>query len=192
MKRIATIVLAGSMFVAPVMAGGHGGEMAERKAASKAAVKAFFGELKGELVKAMKEGGPVHAISACNLKAPGIAEKISAKKGWTVGRTSLKPRNPDNAPDAWERAVLEKFEARKAAGESPKKMAFAEVVEQDGKQLFRFMKAIPTAEMPCLACHGETLKPAVEAKLNELYPEDKARGYKAGDIRGAFTITQPM
>ena len=125
-------------------------------------------------------------------KAPGISEKISAKRGWTVARTSLKTRNPDNAPDAWERAVLEKFEERKAAGEKPKKMAFAEVVEMDGKRVFRFMKAIPTAEKPCLMCHGGKLKPEVEAKLDELYPEDKARGYKAGDIRGAFTITQPM
>ena len=189
MKRIATMVFAGSMLVAaPLMAD----EMADRKAASKAVVKEFFGTLKGELMKAMKEGGPVNAIGACNEKAPGIAQAISAEKGWTVGRTSLKLRNQENAPDDWERAVLEKFEERKAAGEDPKEIAFAEVVEQEGGRVFRFMKAIPTADKPCLMCHGENIKPEVAARLDELYPNDQARGYKAGDIRGAFTITQPM
>ena len=30
------------------------------------------------------------------------------------------------------------------------------------------------------------------AALGELYPEDRATGYTAGQIRGAFTISQPM
>ncbi len=54
------------------------------------------------------------------------------------------------------------------------------------------MKAIPTAEKPCLACHGGKIQIKVTETLDKLYPQDQARGYKAGDIRGAFTITQPM
>jgi hypothetical protein len=30
----------------------------------------------------------------------------------------------------------------------------------------------------------------VRAKLKELYPADAATGFKLGDLRGAFTITQ--
>jgi len=41
-------------------------------------------------------------------------------------------------------------------------------------------------------CHGEKTDPAVGAKLKTLYPQDQATGYKQGDVRGAFTITQPM
>jgi hypothetical protein len=108
-----------------------------------------------------------------------------------VARTSLKYRNPDNAPDAWERMVLEQFEERKANGEDPKQMAYADVVKEDGTKQFRFMKAIPTGPV-CLACHGETIDAAVEARIQQLYPGDRARGYNAGDIRGAFTIIQPM
>ena len=33
--------------------------------------------------------------------------------------------------------------------------------------------------------------PDVVAKLEELYPEDTALGFEIGDIRGAFSITQP-
>ncbi len=170
-------------------------QVKQRAAKSKVVVKEFFGELKGELVKAMKEGGPLNAINVCNKSAPYIAHAMSQKHGMKVARTSLKTRNPDNAPDAWERAVLEKFEERRAAGENPAKMAYFEVVENDGKKQFRFMKAIgmpPLNKMPCLKCHGENIDPKVAAKLDELYPQDMARGYKPGQIRGAFTITQDM
>jgi hypothetical protein len=167
-------------------------EIDERAANSRAAVKQFFGVLKGELVAGIKAGGPAHTIGICNEQAPAIADKISTEKGWSVARTSLKFRNPTNEPDNWERSVLENFEARKTAGENPAKMEHFEIVEMSGKKVFRYMKAIPTAEKPCLACHGEKISPEVEVKLSELYPDDTARGYKPGDIRGAFTITQPM
>ncbi len=181
-RMIAVVAL--PLLAAPALAA----SVDDRAASSRAVIKDFFGELKGELVGAIKAGGPTNAIGVCNSKAPGIAKKHSDMKGWSVGRTSLKLRNPGNAPDAWEVAVLKKFDARLAAGDDPAKMEHYEVV---GNQ-FRYMKAIPTAPKPCLACHGEKLDPAVSAKLAELYPADNATGYKAGQIRGAFTIVQPM
>ena len=161
-------------------------------AESRAVIKQFFGTLKGELVAAIKQGGPPNAITVCSNKAQTIALDLSLEKGWDIGRTSLKLRNPINAPDAWEKRVLMDFESRKAKGESPKGMDHAEIVAVGGKKAFRYMMAIPTAAKPCLACHGETVKPAVEAALKKKYPLDKARGYKAGDIRGAFTISFPV
>mgnify|MGYP002631739938 CR=1 FL=1 len=164
----------------------------DRAASSRAAVKQFFGALKGELEAGIKAGGPTNAIGICRKQAPAIAHKVSTQMGWKVARTSLKVRNPNNQPDVWERSVLEEFDARKAKGEDPAKMEHFAVVEMDNKKVFRYMKAIPTAPKPCLACHGDKVAPEVEAKLAELYPGDLARGYKAGDIRGAFTIIQPM
>jgi hypothetical protein len=166
-------------------------DLDQRTAESRAVTMEFMTTLKGELQSAMKAGGPVNAIQVCNTRAPDIAADFSEKKGWTVARTSLKYRNPDNAPDAWERKVLEQFEERKANGEDPKQMVYAEVVEDGGTKIYRFMKAIPTGPV-CLACHGKNIDAAVEARIQELYPEDRARGFNAGDIRGAFTITQPM
>jgi hypothetical protein len=158
---------------------------------AKGIVKSFFGQLKGELQAAMKQGGPTHAILICQARAPAIAQELSNKTGWEVGRTSLKLRNPANAPDAWELAVLEKFEARKAGGEDPMKIAHAEVVEQDGGRTFRFMKAIPTGKL-CLACHGTEISPEVAEVLDRQYPSDQARGFREGDLRGAFTLTKPL
>ena len=154
-------------------------------------VKSFGGPLKQALGGAMKDGGPVNAIGVCNEKAPAIAASAAKASGWEVGRTSLKLRNPNNEPDAWEMKVLKQFEERKAAGENPDAIAFGEVVEMDGKKQFRFMKAIGTADV-CLNCHGATVKPEVAAKLDGLYPDDKARGYSKGDIRGAFTLKKNL
>ncbi len=166
-------------------------DLTPRIEASRAAVKSFMTQLKGELQAGMKAGGPVNAIGICHTKAPQITSEVSKQKGWEIGRTALKTRNPANKPDQWELAVLNQFEQRKAAGEDPKKMEYSEVVETDGKKTFRYMKAIPTGAV-CLTCHGEKLAPEVAAKLKELYPEDQATGFKLGDIRGAFTIKQPI
>ena len=188
MKKIALLGLIACLFTVSAVAE----DLSSRVNVSRAAIKGFVGHLGGELKGALKKGGPLEAIKACNTKAMGIAMQHTEKNGWHIGRTSLKPRNSANAPDAWERSVLEQFETRKAAGEDPKKIEHYEVVIQDGKQLFRYMKAIPTAEKPCLVCHGSNIKPVIVEALDKLYPQDQARGYKAGDIRGAFTLTQAM
>lgn len=189
MKNIYVCVLTGALLSASAWADDN----AARVEASRNAVKELQGALVTELQAAMKAGGPVNAIEVCSKKAVEIAQNISSKHGWKVGRTSLKYRNPKNAPDAWETQVMQNFEKRKAAGEDPTKLEHFEVVSQDGKQAFRYMKALPIPEgAPCLACHGEKLDPAVQTKLKELYPNDKATGYKTGDLRGAVTITQPL
>ena len=187
MKQLMTFFAFGMAVISPVQAGDYTTEVD----ASRATAKEFMQTLKQELQSGMQEGGPVNAISVCNLSAPAIANTYSVSRGWDVGRTSLKVRNPANAPDAWERSVLESFEERKTAGEDPAKMEYHEVVRQDGVKELRYMKAIPTAKL-CLACHGENVDSITRTRLEKLYPEDQALGYKAGDIRGAFSISQPL
>ena len=170
-------------------------DMDEYKAEAKQITGAFFEELKSELVKGMKAGGPVNAIGVCRNIAPEIAMKHSENSGWDVARTSLKLRNPNNAPDAWETKVLQQFEERRAKGEGPDTLAYAEIVEEGDEKYFRFMKGIvmpPLEKMPCLKCHGENIDPEIAVKLDELYPQDKARGYKAGQVRGAFTLKKKL
>ena len=187
MKQVMMFFALSMVVVSTVQAGDYTAEVA----ASRATVKEFMQTLKQELQGGMQDGGPVNAISVCNLSAPGIANTYSVRNGWDVGRTSLRLRNPANAPDAWERSVLVSFDERKAAGEDPAKMEHHEVVRQDGVKVLRYMKAIPTAKL-CLACHGENIDSITRTRLEKLYPDDQALGYKAGDIRGAFSITQPL
>ena len=164
-------------------------DVRERTEAARAAATEFGMTLIGELQKAIAAGGPVNAISVCKVVAPQIAANMSAEKKMTIGRTSLKLRQPNNKPDEWELQQLQSFEQRKAAGENPANIEFGEYVSRGGKTVFRYMKAIPTAQL-CLNCHGGSLTPEVTAKLKQLYPQDAATGFKVGDIRGAFTITE--
>jgi hypothetical protein len=139
------------------------------------------------------KGGHAEAMSVCREKAPQMAKNLSEQTGWAIRRVSLKNRNPKAVPDAWERAVLEEFERRTAAGEKPISLEKGELVSMEGKQVYRYMKALPTQDL-CLDCHGMTdrIKPAVQAKLKELYPDDKAVGYGPAEIRGAITLKKPL
>lgn len=166
-------------------------EIDKRSKESRMVVGDFMLLLKLELKAAMREGGPGNAIQVCKNKAPKIAAEISEKHGWRVARTSLKLRNPLNEPDPWELKVMQQFEKRKAAGEEIKTLEYAEIVTTGGKKQFRYMKAIPT-ERVCLTCHGSEIEQEEKDALNQFYPHDKATGFKEGDIRGAFTVTQPM
>ena len=178
------------IFAQPALAGETSADQMVGKAC--AAIKELGGGLKEKLVSAMKEGGPVAALDVCNIDAPKIAAERSAASGMDVGRTALKVRNPNNAPDEFEKSVMEQFVADLKAGADASKLDRAEVVMQDGKMVFRYMKPIMTASKPCLACHGSELKPAVASKIKELYPEDNATGFSAGEMRGAFTVTKTL
>lgn len=152
-------------------------------------VKEFGGQLKPALKGAMKEGGPVAAISMCHTKAPAIAKAISEKHNWDVNRVSLKPRGATATPDSWETQTMQWFEKQLASGVNPKTLEKFEIVKLDGKDTIRYMKPVMTAEV-CLNCHGsdKQISEGVKAKLAELYPNDKAIGFKKGDMRGAFSF----
>ncbi len=144
---------------------------------------AFGKRLKTELQAAMSQGGPANAVDVCKEQAPRIAAALSRESGAKVRRTSLRFRNPGNAPEPWEAQVLRDFDN----ADNPDELTYFEASE-DG--VARYMRAIPTAPL-CLACHGEQLDPSVAEMLAREYPHDRATGYRAGEIRGAFSISWP-
>jgi hypothetical protein len=189
MRKITIYSAAALIIAAPALSASETTSGANDEA--KALIQQFASSLQGELVSAIKAGGPSNAIAVCQEKAPAIATSLSETSDWQIGRTSLKTRNASNKPDAWEEGILEQFEARKAEGQPVKGMSYAEVVETDDQKTYRYMMAIPTQEV-CLTCHGSDIDPELAATIDAAYPEDQARGYSAGDIRGAFTLTKPL
>ena len=137
--------------------------------------------------------GPASAVAVCNEKAPQMAKTASEQSGWAIRRVSLRNRNPKAVPDAWELAALKDFDQRTAAGEKPATLEKFGVVDTAGGKEYRYMKALPTQQV-CLACHGaaDALAPDVTAKIQALYPDDKATGYSIGQIRGAITLRKPL
>ncbi|MCC7326413.1 MAG: DUF3365 domain-containing protein [Burkholderiales bacterium] len=144
------------------------------------------------LTEEIGKSGPEGAIAVCSEKAPAMAKAASEATGWNIRRVSLRNRNPKAVPDAWERAALEEFDRRAAAGESPATLEKFAVVQENGRDVYRYMKALPVQEL-CVSCHGPAnrLSPAVKAELLKRYPDDKGTGYTPGQIRGAMTIKKP-
>jgi Protein of unknown function (DUF3365) len=153
---------------------------AKWKAAGAEAVLPLKKSLKQALVAGL-EKGPVEAISACGVEAPRLAEAAS-KGGVKVGRASQKLRNPGNAPKPWMEPFLAIYETdpdRREPG----------VVLID-EQTVGYVEPI-FVEPLCVTCHGAELAPDLRAKLDELYPDDRATGYAAGDLRGVFWAELP-
>lgn len=75
--------------------------------------------------------------------------------------TSLKPLNPGNTPDSFERKSLEAFE--KGKNET------AEMITDGDHTIYRYMAPLKT-EQPCLKCHA-------------------IQGYKGGEVRGGISVS---
>ncbi len=163
----------------PAAASAPGGPEAAALARADAAAMRLASTLKARVVEEMGKGGPVAAVKVCNAEAPALAAQIQAETGVTLGRSSLRLRNPANGGPDWVRAWLDQQGERPAAGVAPVSTV------ADGKA--RVIKPI-AVEAPCLACHGapEALAPDVRTELAQRYPADTATGYALGDLRGAL------
>lgn len=169
-------------------------ESASREQAAADVAAAFVKELGEAMSREMAKGGPTEAIKVCANLAPEIAGRLSREHGWKVTRVSTRVRNPLlGLPDAWEQQGLAEFAARAQAGEDIGSMRLSAEVNEPAGTRFRFLKAI-AVQPKCLLCHGptETIPEPIQALLKAHYPHDRAVGYKAGELRGAVSITQPL
>ncbi len=158
----------------------------ELAATSRHVANSFMEELKTELYAALEDSGVIAAVKVCSEKAPEISARYSSLPGWTVKRVSAKYRNPNNAPDEFEKESLEVLEGRTAtAGDE-----YFAWVEEDGEKAFRFMKVIKV-KAPCLNCHGDKSEFGDDLLkiLEENYPDDQATGFNLDEQRGAFSVT---
>lgn len=165
-------------------------EQAKYLAESRKTAQAFMQTLGGALKKQLEAGGAESAIGVCKQIAPALAAEYS-QNGRVVKRVSLKVRNTvQGTPDAWEKTVLENFDAAQQQGKSPAEMEVTKVSATADGRAFRYMKAIPVQPM-CLQCHGQPadISAGVRSLLSKEYPLDQAVGYQAGQIRGAISIS---
>lgn len=149
---------------------------AESIRTAQAALGPFRTSLSGALQKAMAES-PEAAIDVCSSLAPALAIAHS-RPGVTLGRSATKLRNQANAARPWLGPVMERL------AKAPSGSAAHEVVSLGGDRR-GYAEAIWTAPM-CLNCHGDSVSPTIAAKLDARYPNDQARGFRAGDFRGVF------
>jgi len=145
---------------------------------------ALFGELSPKLKAAMQSGGPEKAITVCKEVAQTSTLEVSNTfSELKLTRVSLKSRNPDNQADDFDQKILRQWENVITEG---KHFPEPVVLLKDDTTAIYYKPIL--ADPICLNCHGDASQFPVELrnKLNELYPEDQATGYKLGDLRGAF------
>ncbi len=156
---------------------------------SRKTAQEFMQTLGGALKKQLELAGAESAINVCKEIAPALARDYSID-GREVKRVSLKNRNPvQGIPDDWEQNVLTGFDLGQQQGKPLADMEVATVRDEADGRWFRYMKVIPTQPM-CLQCHGQSadISEGVRALLAKEYPNDKAVGYRAGQVRGAISI----
>jgi hypothetical protein len=154
---------------------------------ARATADALGADLMTMLTGELKRGGPEAAIAICadSAQARTLAHE---QNGISVRRVGTRVRNPRNAPDPLEQAVLTAFETSLLAGQLPADTVIMESLEGGGSRL-RYLRPVQVQE-GCLACHGapEGIPSAVRAVLAERYPDDKATGYQVGELRGAVSV----
>lgn len=130
----------------------------------------------------------VQELHLKNLNPPKAAE--GKPRVTEIKRTSFRVRNPRNAPDAADLAVLESIRADLNSGTAPPKV-LVQKVEREGRPVeWRVYRPISVGHN-CLLCHGpvESLQPAIRNALERYYPEDKATEYSAYDWRGVIRVS---
>ena len=133
-------------------------------------------QLKAELTAAIAQGGPASGIRVCKDRAPSIAQAVGKQHGVAIGRTSFRLRNPVNRVPSWAQASVQ---ARSSEPE------FFESARGGFAALFPIRLA-----GQCVVCHGqpESFGSDLRAALGKRYPEDRATGFKEGDLRGWFWV----
>jgi PAS domain S-box-containing protein len=114
-----------------------------------------------------------------------IGALVGEDLGYTIRQVSDRYRNPRNAPDPFESAVLQTFY------EYPQRQELYTINLLEGERVFRYMQAF-TADESCLECHGDP--DAAPDYIKILFPEeeDPAYHYRIGEVIGAASVTIPM
>lgn len=161
-------------------------ERSEYLNTGKQIAQATFAELSGQLSQAMAEGGVPNALKYCNVVAYPLVDSLSQVHDAIIRRTSLKVRNPKDAPTEAEKVMLQTYHEQAAAAEELK--PHVKQLEEGRIAFYAPIKIQPL----CLSCHGkvgEDIKQEHYDLIKQLYPEDEATGYELGELRGMWSIT---
>lgn len=143
-----------------------------------------FQNLSGKLKAALTSGGVSGAVEYCNLAASPLVDSLSEANMVRIKRTSHRLRNPQNAPTIQEKMIIDDYLTMIGAEELPS----PQVIFEDRKVHYY----APIFLMDnCLKCHGTRNQDIAESDyeiISRLYPEDKAYDFKAGELRGIWSL----
>lgn len=129
---------------------------------------------------AMEKGGTEFAVEFCHLEALALVDSLSQVFYCRISRVSDKNRNPENSLNKTEARLWKAFQTG----------AQTDTLLRLNNKI-TYYKRINTAMPTCLKCHGDTdgeIGKATLDKIQRLYPNDRATGYKLNDFRGLWKI----
>lgn len=148
-----------------------------------------FQALSSVLMAQVQAVGPDGAVAFCNERALPLTDSVARQHGISIRRIASRYRNPANAANAEETAILAEWEKAIAALEQPKARWF------DQGDTITWYGAITIPNPRCLDCHGllkeGDIHPKTLAQIRKFYPDDKAVNFELGNLRGMWKISYP-
>lgn len=148
-----------------------------------------FQALSSVLLAQVQAVGPDGAVAFCNERALPLTDSVAQHHGISIKRIASRYRNPANAANEEETAILTEWEKAIAALEQPKARWF------DRGDRIDWYGAITIPNPRCLDCHGllkeGDIHPKTLAQIRKFYPNDKAVNFELGNIRGMWKISYP-
>jgi len=144
-----------------------------------------FKIFKGKIEAIGPKKGLTAVVDFCHENAGKLSDSLGRVHNVVIRRSSHKFRNPENKPDLDEEAVLNEY-LRLQEENKP----MEPVVMKDSEGYVHFYAPIKLKEK-CMQCHGEVGKDIPEEVykvIKEKYPNDKATGFKTGELRGIWNI----
>lgn len=146
-----------------------------------------FATISSELQAALQRGGIETALHHCHVRAVPLTDSLARTQHVSLRRVSNKPRNRNNKADKLEEFLIRGFtnDLNEQNPITPKL-----VLKNDTVLYYK-----PIIIQPfCLNCHGTPgteLRKENDRLIRQLYPGDKAVGYKQGDLRGLWRVAFP-
>jgi hypothetical protein len=141
-------------------------------------------KLGGELKTQMQTSGALGALHFCSQNAQILTEQVGKESNTSIKRVSINNRNPINKANKQETALLNEWSNLVKSG----KPLPSHILVKTSDTSTSYYKPIVINNEACLKCHGNIEGDLAKA-IAIAYPEDKATGYKMGDLRGMIVIS---
>lgn len=182
-----TILLSFTLLTTPLLFGASNSAPQDVIQTGKSATKLLVSTLGKNMKKNLKAGGAIQALDFCSQEAYTLTQNVNEKlpKGVSVKRVSLQNRSALNKPSMDEAQVLQELHTI----QTQKKKLPPYLVKQIDEHTYKFYKPLVINKQVCLKCHGNIQDKKLASEIATRYPQDKATGYKMGDLRGAVVTT---
>ena len=161
-------------------------EIAKEKA--KHIVHDFHTMMRTGVQRNFENGGILQAAKFCANKSSKLIEQFdnNLESGISIKRISLKNRNPDAYPQKDEIKILEAFDLLEKTS-----VYLPEIVQLKKENIYKVYFPATMSKKSCKQCHGmqQNMNKEVLGVFKTKYPNDKALGFKGGQVRGAVVVT---